>query len=97
LQCIHERERLARASNAFAVGLGCYEMRGAGGTKDARTSTVFEYETQPLNWTDERRVRCQHVLGDDVCDFGFSLLSDQHLEEEIRRLKIGKEPTGSFA
>ena len=43
-----ERERLARESNAFAVGLGNYEMKGGGGAKDTRTSTVFEYETQTL-------------------------------------------------
>jgi len=81
-----ERERLARESNTFAVGLGSYEMKGGGGAKETRTSTVFEYEQQHFDWTDDRRFRCQHVLGDDLCGFGFSLLADQHLGEEIRRL-----------
>mgnify|MGYP000541203066 CR=1 FL=1 len=80
-----ERERLARISNAFAIGLGSYEMKG-GDAKDARTSTVYEYQAQPFDWTDGRKLTCQHVLDDDVCGFGFSLLTDQNLEEEIRRL-----------
>jgi hypothetical protein len=83
-----QRAAMNRMSNAFAVGRGVYKLAGAStAVKDRRLSRAFEYETTHFAWSDERTVRCQHQLESDVCDYGFTLLSDQHLADEIARLE----------
>lgn len=49
---------------------------------------MFDYADQPHVWSDQRTIRCQSLTpGDRICNSGFSILSPDHLEEEIARLR----------
>jgi hypothetical protein len=51
-------------------------------------SRAFEHEKQPLEWTDQRTVRCKAQLRcGTICNTGFSILSDDHLRAEVERLR----------
>lgn len=82
------RDLYALEGEPEPVGLGRYKLAGSSSAiKDRRTTREFEFKESPLVWSDERTMRCQHKLGDDdVCDTGRTVLSDQHLAEEIERI-----------
>ncbi len=68
-------------------GPGAYKLAGAD-KKHRRVSRVFAYENNPHGWSDQRTVRCQGQTHDGyLCDTGFSILSPDHLNEEIDRLR----------
>lgn len=68
-------------------GPGAYKISGA--DKDfRRVSRTFEYEQVPLEWTDQRTIRCRGITRNgSLCNSGFSILSGDHLEEETDRLR----------
>ena len=68
-------------------GPGAYKLSGAD-KKHRRISRVFDYEDKPHAWIDQRTIRCKGLLrGDTICNSGFSILSQDHLDEEISRLR----------
>ena len=72
---------------AVKHGAGAYKLAGAD-TKHRRVSRVFDYADKPHVWSDQRTIRCQSlILGDTICNSGFSILSPDHLDEEIARLR----------
>jgi hypothetical protein len=71
-------------SNAAAIWLGRYALRGASTEKnDKRTSFVAGLLPEPLHWSDHRVMRCQHDRNGKECGDGFAVLSDDHLSDEI--------------
>lgn len=74
-------------SNAAAIGLGRYALRGASKEKnDKRRTFVHGLVDKPIHWSDHRTMRCQHDRDGQECGDGFSVLSDRHLADEIERL-----------
>ncbi|WP_143535467.1 hypothetical protein [Roseisalinus antarcticus] len=72
---------------AVRHGAGACKLAGAD-TKHRRVSRVFDYADEPHVWHDQRTIWCQSLApGDRVCDSGFSILSFDHLDEEIARLR----------
>lgn len=75
--------------------LAMFEMHGPGAYKLAgtmkkhrRVSTAFVYQSNPHEWSDQRTVRCLGQKRDGAfCKSGFSILSPEHLEEEVARLR----------
>jgi hypothetical protein len=68
-------------------GPGAYKLAGAD-KHHCRVSRVFEYEDDHHEWTDQRTIRCLGQTRDGhVCNSGFSILSEDHLAEEIERLR----------
>lgn len=68
-------------------GPGAYKLAGAD-KKHRRVSRVFAYKNNPHAWSDQRTVRCLGQTHEgNTCDSGFSILSPDHLEEEIDRLR----------
>lgn len=68
-------------------GPGAYKLAGAD-KKHRRVSRVFAYQDDPHVWSDQRTVRCLGQTHEGkICDSGFSILSPDHLEEEIERLR----------
>ncbi|MCA1776724.1 MAG: hypothetical protein LC676_14280 [Loktanella sp.] len=68
-------------------GPGAYKLAGAD-KKYRRVSRVFEYQDKPHEWIDQRTIRCKSLVRDNtVCNSGFSILSQDHLDEEISRLR----------
>ncbi len=57
-------------------GSGAYKLSGAK-EKHRRVSRVFEYESEPHTWSDQR----------NECGSAFSILSPVHLIEEVERLR----------
>lgn len=49
---------------------------------------AFQYENDPHEWVDQRTIRCRaHLRNSTVCHAGLSILSDEHLEAEVERLR----------
>ena len=68
-------------------GPGAYKLSGSD-KQYRRKSQVFDYETNPHEWIDQRTIRCKSLTpGDKLCNSGFSILSPDHLDEEITRLR----------
>lgn len=68
-------------------GPGAYKLAGAD-KKHRRVSRVFAHQNNPHVWSDQRTVRCLGQTYDgNICDSGFSILSPDHLDEEIDRLR----------
>lgn len=68
-------------------GPGAYKLAGAD-QKHRRVSRVFAYQNNPHVWSDQRTIRCLGQTRDGlVCDSGFSILSPDHLAEEVGRLR----------
>ncbi|EEX08999.1 conserved hypothetical protein [Ruegeria lacuscaerulensis ITI-1157] len=70
---------------ALASGLGNYKLNGD--DKNKRISKVFEYLKDPREWEDGRQLVCQHRKRNRNCDVAFSLLSNEHFEDELDRLR----------
>ncbi|CUH38280.1 hypothetical protein JSE7799_01387 [Jannaschia seosinensis] len=68
-------------------GPGAYKLAGAS-EKHRRISRVFAYQNNPHVWSDQRTIRCLGQTHEGkICDSGFSILSPDHLDEEIDRLR----------
>ncbi len=68
-------------------GPGAYKLTGAK-EKHRRVSRAFEYERDPHVWFDQRIVECLGKTSEGKpCKSRFSILSPDHLEEEIGRLR----------
>lgn len=68
-------------------GPGAYKLAGSE-PKFKRVTKAFQYQNDPHVWSDQRSVRCLgHTSDGRVCDSGFSILSPDHLDEEIIRLR----------
>lgn len=70
---------------ALATGRGAYKLQGD--DKNPRVSKAFEYEDDPRSWEDGRAMTCHHQKGNGDCGILFHVLSNDHLVEEIGRLK----------
>ena len=68
-------------------GPGAYILSGAD-KKHRRVSKTFDYENDPHEWSDQRTIKCLgHTRDGSICNSGFSILSPDHLDEEINRLR----------
>lgn len=68
-------------------GPGAYKLAGTD-KKFRRVSRVFEFKNDPHQWVDQRTIKCQGQTRDGTeCKTGFSLLSPEHLEQEVERLR----------
>lgn len=68
-------------------GPGTYKLAGAD-KKQRRVSRTFTYHNNPHVWSDQRTIRCLGQAHEGhACDSGFSILSPDHLDEEIDRLR----------
>lgn len=68
-------------------GPGAYKLAGAD-KKYRRVSRVFTYQNSPHVWSDQRTIKCLGQTHDgQTCNSGFSILSPDHLGEEIDRLR----------
>ena len=68
-------------------GPGAYKLAGAD-KKHRRVSRVFSYQNNPHAWSDQRTIRCLgQTYEGNTCNSGFSILSPDHLDEEIDRLR----------
>jgi len=76
----------ARLSNSTAVGLAFYELKGLS-DDFLRVSQVLEHVGNPHEWKDGRELRCQFARTAGTCDSSFSILSNEHLLEEVERLR----------
>lgn len=74
-------------SNSQSVKFGQYKLDGTAGPKYRRVSSVFEYAGNPHTWLDRKTLECQFDDGHGVCGTHFELLSNQHLVDEIDRLR----------
>ncbi len=70
---------------ALATGRGVYTLSGE--DKRQRTSAAFEYADDPHVWDDGRVVVCRHQKANHECGVSFSLLSNEHLLDEVERLE----------
>lgn len=81
-----QRKLLASAAiPALATGRGNYTLNGD--DKNRRMSNVFEYEGDPHEWDDGRQLTCHHQKRNRSCGISFSLLSNNHYEDELDRLR----------
>ena len=80
------RREMALQDPAVAAGRGNYKAVSSTYENLLRVSGVFEFEGEPVGWTDNRNLQCLHRRGNDVCGSGLNLLSNEHLEVERRRL-----------
>jgi hypothetical protein len=77
----------APQTNAAAIDLGRYALRGSSKEKsDKRKTRVEGLIDEELIWSDHRVMRCQHDRNGRECGDGFTVLSDRHLADEIDRL-----------
>lgn len=76
-----------KAKSGSSNGLGEYILSDSPNEHDARLSTAFEYASKPVAWNDARSMTCKHSRGNRQCDVGLSVLSNDHLEAEIERLR----------
>ncbi len=81
-------ELIAEQLKLFEMnGPGAYKLSGTK-KKHRRVSTAFAYSGNPHEWSDQRTVRCLGQTRDgSFCKSGFSILSPDHLEEEVARLR----------
>jgi hypothetical protein len=79
--------KAAVLSNSSAMGLGAYKIHSSSQKEIRRVSTAFEYANNPHTWMDGREIRCQAARQKGPCDAGFALLSNDHLLDEIDRLR----------
>lgn len=70
---------------ALATGTGAYSLTSE--NKKFRISQAFEYQNDPRAWDDGREIICHHQKGNRECGIGFNILSNEHLLEEIDRLR----------
>jgi len=71
---------------ALTSGSGSYILNSD--DKKQRVSTVFEYEGDPHGWDDGRVMACRHQKRNGSCDISFKVLSNNHFEEELNRLRL---------
>ncbi|MFW8637493.1 hypothetical protein [Cribrihabitans pelagius] len=68
-------------------GPGAYKLAGSK-AKHLRVSSAFQFEGNPHEWSDQRTIRCLgQTLDGSPCNSGFSILSPDHLTEEVDRLR----------
>lgn len=81
-----QRKMLELTTNsALSTGRGLYTLNGD--DKNERVSQAFEYEHDPRVWDDGRAMVCRHQNGNAECGVSFSVLSNDHLLDEIDRLR----------
>ena len=81
-----EEERCSTA-RALLHAPGAYKISGAD-KAEKRITKAFEYQDEPHEWADQRTIRCKAALRNGtICNSGFSILSEDHLEEEVDRLR----------
>lgn len=69
-------------------GPKAYALRGADKKRHGRKVEIFEFAEDPLEWTDHRTMECLTMLrSGEICETRCSLLSEDHLIEEIDRLR----------
>lgn len=71
---------------ALASGRGSYTLNGD--DKHQRISSVFEYQDDPHSWDDGRVMVCRHQKRNRGCDISFNVLSNDHFEDELKRLRL---------
>lgn len=81
------RKAAALLSNSSAIGLGAYKIHNGSSDDLRRLSTVFEFANDFRTWVDGRDLKCQAVRMTGECGARFSVLSNEHLLEEINRLR----------
>lgn len=81
------RKAAAFLSNSSAMGLGAYKIHNGSSDDLRRVSTVFEFANDFRTWVDGRDIKCQAVRTTGPCDSSISLLSNDHLLDEINRLR----------
>lgn len=81
------RAQMRLSDNSIATGLGCYTLTSAGHENEQRLSTAFDYAAEPAAWNDGRSIICRHTRGNSTCDNAASILSNEHLADEISRLR----------
>ena len=69
-----------------AAGRGAYHLDDPALDSLHRVSSIFEFLHAPVGWTDGRTLSCQHRRGNATCGSNALILSNEHLEEERRRL-----------
>ena len=84
------RMAAAIADPTIGGGLGRYKMETEDREELKRETDAFEFSGDPVGWNDGRVVTCQHARGNTECGVQFSLLSNQHFEEELDRLLTQK-------
>ncbi|MAY33394.1 MAG: hypothetical protein CMM86_12410 [Rhodovulum sp.] len=75
------------SDDAVAAGLGRYKMESSSRKADKRTSYIFEYWNNPVGWSDNRSFVCQHIRGNTDCKVSQKILSNQHFDDEVSRLR----------
>lgn len=74
-------------SNSSAMGLGAHKLCSSAPKDLRRVSTAFEYDGDPQTWVDGREIRCHAVRTIGPCHSGICVLSNDHLLDEIDRLR----------
>lgn len=70
----------------LACGIGKYKLASSGQVEDQRLSTELEYENDPHVWMDAKSIVCRATHGNSECGIRTSILSNEHLEDEIAHL-----------
>ena len=78
---------MAMRSNTAIVGLGRYKLSALSGDPKRHVSSAFEYTSDPHSWIDRRQLECQFERGARPCGNDFEILSNEHLEDEVARLR----------
>lgn len=78
--------RASASSAAFSAGLGNYRVSSPSSSKLDRVSRLLEYDGDPHAWSDGRVLICRHQRGNGDCGVQSLILSNEHFEEERRRL-----------
>ena len=82
-----QRRLAAAISNPqISAGVGRYRLASEAREELHRETDAFEFDGDPIGWTDGRTLICQHMQGNGDCGVSFSLLSNQHFEDELTRL-----------
>jgi hypothetical protein len=74
-------------SNSRHIGFGKYKIHSTVGSGYRRVSKVFEYADDPHAWLDRKNVECGFSGGARPCRTHFELISNQHLADEVARLR----------
>lgn len=80
-------KRAALRATTSIIGVGDYKLASNAKKQFRRVSTVLEYQNDPHTWSDRRNVECRCEVGGRMCTTEFDMLSNEHLLEEVRRLR----------
>ncbi len=80
------RQSAAISDPGVAAGVGRYKMVSESRPETHRETDAFEFASDPVGWTDGRTLICQHMRGNGDCGVGFTLMSNRHFDDELKRL-----------